>query len=230
MTRFLRRVVGLALALVALPFAMTPLLIVVDPPISALMLWRLADGRGIDQRWVALGDIAPALADTVLMTEDARFCSHHGVDWDAVQEVLGEVAEGDAPRGASTITMQTAKNLFLWPQRSYVRKGFEVPLAYWMDFLLSKRRIMEIYLNVVEWAPGIYGAEAAARHHFGKSANSLSAREAGLLAAVLPNPIGRDAGKPGPGTARLGARAATLGRRAGGYDDCLRGKFGHEHR
>lgn len=222
MTRFLRRIAGLALLLVALPFVTTPLLIVVDPPISALMVWRLADGRGIDQRWARLDDIASVLADTVLMTEDARFCGHHGVDWEAVQEVLGEVAEGDAPRGASTITMQTAKNLFLWPHRSYVRKVFEVPLTYWMDFVLSKRRIMEIYLNVVEWGPGIYGAEAAARHHFGKSASALSAVEAGLLAAALPDPIGRDAGRPGPGTARLARRATALGKRAGGYNQCLK--------
>ena len=222
MIRLLRPVAVAALAVAALPFALAPLAAVFDPPVSALMLWRLPTGNGVDQTWVTLDDIAPVLADTVLMTEDGRFCSHHGVDWDAVQDVLENVADGDAPRGASTITMQTAKNLFLWPSRSYVRKLFEVPLAYWIDLTLSKRRIMEIYLNVAEWGPGIYGAEAAARHHFGKSAGALSAREAGLLAAVLPDPVERNAGAPGPRTATLGARATARGAQAGRYADCLR--------
>ncbi len=217
----MRRVARWVVLVALLPFFLTPIAIVVDPPFSSLMLWRLWEGNGIDQRWVSLDDIAPVLPNTVLMTEDARFCLHHGVDWDAVQEVIEGVADGDAPRGASTITMQTAKNLFLWPHRSYVRKLIEVPLAYWIDLLIPKRRIMEIYLNVVEWGQGAYGAEAAARRHFGKSAKDLNAREAGLLAAVLPNPLIRDAGNPSPQTAILAARASAKGAQAAGYNDCL---------
>ena len=211
------------LVIIALPFVLAPLMLVINPPITALMIWRLLDGNGIDRRWVSLDDIAAVLPNTVLMSEDGQFCSHHGVDWGAVQDVVEDIVDGDdGPRGASTITMQTAKNLFLWPHRSYIRKFFEVPLAYWMDLVLPKRRIMEIYLNVVEWGPGIYGAEAAARHHFGKSAKALTQREAGLLAAVLPSPVRRNAGKPGPQTNRLAARAAARGAQAGGYNDCLK--------
>ncbi|HSM20205.1 MAG TPA: monofunctional biosynthetic peptidoglycan transglycosylase [Hyphomicrobiales bacterium] len=217
------RIAAMVLAvLIVLPFLLVPVYAVVNPPVSTLMLWRLLEGRGISQQWVDLANIAPALPATVIMTEDGRFCEHHGVDWEAVQQVVEEAGEGGEPRGASTIPMQTAKNLFLWPHRSYLRKLLEIPLAYWLDLVWSKQRIIEVYLNVVEFGPGIYGAEAAARHHFGKDAKRLTGREAGLLAAVLPNPIARSASRPGPVTRRLARRAERRGRAAGAYIECIR--------
>jgi monofunctional biosynthetic peptidoglycan transglycosylase len=185
-------------ALIVLPYLLTVIYLVVNPPVTTLMLWRAVQGYGIDQRWVALEDISPHLVQTVVTSEDAPFCTHYGIDLDVLGELAGQAAEegGRTVRGGSTITMQTAKNLFLWPSRSYVRKTLELPLALWIDLVWPKRRIIEVYLNIVEWGPGIYGAEAAARRHFGKSAAALSRREAALLAAALPNPLARSAGKP----------------------------------
>jgi monofunctional biosynthetic peptidoglycan transglycosylase len=148
--------------------------------------------------------MSPELPKAVLAAEDARFCLHGAIDWGAVTDALDD--ESGPRRGASTITMQTAKNLFLWSKRSYVRKALEVPLAIWIEFLWPKQRILEVYLNIAEWGPGVYGAEAAARHHFNKSAAALTAREAALLAAVLPNPIKRVAAKPTPGVRRYAKR------------------------
>ena len=178
----------------------------VDPPVTALMLIRLVQGEGIDYRPVGLGAISAELPQAVLTSEDNHFCTHLGVDWGAVGEVLEDFRDGEETRGASTVTMQLAKNLFLWPSRSYVRKGLEIPLAYLVDFAWPKRRIIEVYLNIAEWAPGVYGAEAAARHHFGKSAKDLARREAALLAAALPAPTMRQAGKPGPRTRSTASR------------------------
>lgn len=193
-----RRAGILAAAIAAWPIVMTIVYAVVPPPFSNLQLLRALSGNGITRDWVSLDDMAPSLPRAVVASEDARFCQHHGVDWIEFQDVIDEALDDDEEpiRGASTISMQTAKNLFLWDGRSIVRKGLELPLAFWMDFVWSKRRMIEIYLNNVEWAPGIYGAEAAARHHFKKPASKLTRREAALLAAVLPNPIKRSAGKP----------------------------------
>jgi monofunctional biosynthetic peptidoglycan transglycosylase len=128
------------------------------------------------------------------------------VDWFAVGEALDDLEVGERPRGASTIPMQTAKNLFLWPEQSYMRKALEVPLAYFMSLVWSKQRVIEIYLNIAEWGPGVYGAEAAARHHFGTSAASLNRAQAALLVSALPNPLVRQAGKPGPAMRRRANR------------------------
>jgi monofunctional biosynthetic peptidoglycan transglycosylase len=118
------------------------------------------------------------------MSEDGRFCTHHGVDWQEMGKVLDD---SDGPsRGASTIPMQTVKNLFLWTSRSYIRKAFEIPLAFYADAIWTKRRTMEIYLNVVEWGPNVFGAEAAARHYFKRSAKTLSLQQAALSPAGLP--------------------------------------------
>ena len=143
-----------------------------------------------------MSEISENLPRAVIAAEDQRFCSHHGVDWTEMQDALD--SEDGPSRGASTISMQVAKNLYLWEGRSAFRKGLELPLAYYMDGVLSKKRMMEIYLNVVEWAPGVYGAEAAAQHHFGKAASRLTAHESALLAASLPNPLKREAGRPTP--------------------------------
>jgi monofunctional glycosyltransferase len=211
-----------ALVALAMPFVLTLYYVLLPPPASSLMIQRLMTGEGIDYRWRPLRSISPELMRAVITAEDAQFCKHHGIDWGAVQQVVEEALEDERPlRGASTIAMQTAKNLFLWEGRSVVRKGLEMPLALWIDAVWSKRRLIEIYLNIAEWAPGVYGAEAAAQRHFGKSASRLSRREAALLAAVLPNPIKRQAGKPSTTVRR---KASLIGRRVsamGPLLDCV---------
>ncbi len=170
----------------------------VDPPGSMLMLIRWIGGNQIEQTWVPIEKISPQLVRAVVVAEDGRFCDHWGIDIEALQEAI----ERGAARGASTISMQVVKNMFLWPSKSYVRKIIELPLTAIMEIVWPKRRILEVYLNVAEWGPGVFGAEAAARHHFNKSSARLSENEAALLAASLPNPVRRDAGDPGPRTAR----------------------------
>lgn len=194
--------------LIAWPVVLTIVYAVVPPPVSNIMVLRALKGNGINKDWVSLDNISPHLPRAVITSEDARFCEHRGVDWVEFQEVVEDALDNDEGpvRGASTIPMQTAKNLFLWDGRFMIRKVIEVPEALWMDLVWSKRRMIEIYLNIVEWAPGVYGAEAAARHHFKKSAKDLTRREAALLAAVLPNPIKRNAGKPSKGVRSIATR------------------------
>ena len=194
----------------------------VPPPGTPLMLIRLVQGEGLEKRWTPLEGIAPAVAYSAIAAEDNLFCRHDGFDWKAVRLALDEWEEGGRLRGASTITMQTAKNLFLWPGQSWLRKGVEAYLAASMELLWPKRRILEVYLNVAEWAPGVYGAEAAAQAHFGRSADRVSARQAALLAAVLPNPRRWAAGDPTP---YIRERAAIVARRVnqlGPLLDCAR--------
>lgn len=193
----------IALALVTLPIALLTLYSFV-PPISTLMLGRWITLQPVAREWVALDDIAPALPHAVIAAEDSRFCLHGGVDWSALWQVIDRAGEGGPERGASTIPMQTVKNLVLWPGRSYLRKGLELPLSVYADIIWSKRRMMENYLNVAEWGEGIFGAEAAAQRYFNKSAKNLTRREAALLAAALPNPRQRNPAQP----ARFHARAA----------------------
>ncbi|MFN3351863.1 monofunctional biosynthetic peptidoglycan transglycosylase, partial [Pseudorhodoplanes sp.] len=202
-----RRVLRIALLAVLivllLPYLLTPLYLVVNP-VSTPMLWRTVTMKPVTRIWRPLDDIAPVLPRTVIASEDAQFCNHRGIDWRSLREIIKEAEDLDGLRGGSTITQQTAKNLFLWQGRSFVRKALEAPLALWMDLVLGKRRVMEIYLNVAEWGPnGEFGAEAAARRAFKKSAADLDAREAALTAAMLPNPRRRDAAKPGPAVRRL---------------------------
>ncbi|MBN9062851.1 MAG: monofunctional biosynthetic peptidoglycan transglycosylase [Rhizobiales bacterium] len=193
MRRLTRWAVRLALLAVAIPFLLT-LLYAVVPPVSTLMLARWLTFQEVDRRWVRLRDMAPSAPVAVMTAEDARFCLHHGVDWDALREVLDD--EDEPSRGASTITQQTVKNLFLWGGRSYIRKAIEIPMAVAFDAVLPKRRILEIYLNIAEWGDGIFGIEAAARAHFNKSSKTLTTREAAALAAALPSPLTRDPARP----------------------------------
>ncbi|QIG47277.1 monofunctional biosynthetic peptidoglycan transglycosylase [Nordella sp. HKS 07] len=219
-----RRIATVAIIAALWPVVMTLVYTVVPPPASNLMITRLFSGNGIDYRWVSFDEISPHLSRAVVSSEDARFCSHNGVDWIEFGDVLDEATDGDGEgpiRGASTISMQTAKNVFLWDGRSPVRKALELPLAYWMDLVWSKRRMIEIYLNIVEWAPGIYGAEAASQYHFKKPAAKLSKREAALLAAVLPNPIKRNAGKPSKRVNRIAQRIMARMNMIGPYVTCL---------
>jgi monofunctional biosynthetic peptidoglycan transglycosylase len=172
----------------------------VNPPVSTLMLGQSLAGTPIERAWVPIERISPNLIRAVVLSEDAAFCRHDGVDWGAIEEAM------EGSRGGSTITMQVVKNLFLWPSRSYVRKAIEIGLAHLVEALLPKRRIMEIYLNIAEWGDGIFGAEAAARAHFDKRASRLTSEEAALLAVALPNPVERTAGSQDLVTARLATR------------------------
>jgi monofunctional biosynthetic peptidoglycan transglycosylase len=195
----------------------------VDPPASTLMLGQRLAGTPISQRWVPIERMSPNLAAAVIASEDGHFCRHHGVDWGELKEAIESSGDGIA-RGGSTISMQVVKNLFLWPSRSYLRKALEIPLAYAIEALWPKRRILEIYLNIAEWGPGIFGAEAAARYHFRKPALLLTPREASLLAVSLPNPFERLAGRPGPGTLRLADNLLLRMRAAQANTACVRAR------
>jgi monofunctional biosynthetic peptidoglycan transglycosylase len=191
-------------------------------PVSTLMLARWVEGSPVARDYVPLGRISSELRTAVVVSEDARFCQHNGVDWGALREVVDE-ADADGPsRGASTITMQTVKNLFLWPSRSFIRKGLEIPLALILDFAWPKRRVLEVYLNIAEWGEGVFGAEAAARLYFHKSAASLDAWESALLATALPGPLKRNPARPGRGHAALAQRIISRMRTAEFAVGCLR--------
>lgn len=203
MRRVIRVMVLVVLGLVLLPYVLTPIYSA-GQPVSTLMIGRFLSGEPVKRTWVDIDAIAPALPRSVVAAEDAKFCFHHGIDWDSVQDILEDAQDGELARGGSTITQQVAKNLFLWPGRSVIRKALEFPLALWIDLVLPKKRILELYLNVAELGPsGQFGAEAGANYAFGRSASALSAQEAALLASILPNPVIRSARSPGPGVRRL---------------------------
>ncbi len=219
----LRRILRIALIVALVPVVLT---IVYLPsfvrPVSTPMMKDLVMLRGYDRQWVALEDIAPVLVNSVVMSEDGQFCSHRGIDLAELKVVIDDAIAGEQSRGASTITMQTVKNLYLWHRPfGTFRKLIELPLAVYTDFVMPKRRIMEIYLNIAEWGPNIYGIEAAAQHHFGRSAKNLTARQAALLTVALPNPITRNPAKPGPGLRRLAGIIERRAARAGAYVTCL---------
>jgi monofunctional biosynthetic peptidoglycan transglycosylase len=178
-------------------------------------------GAPVSRTWVDLDAMSAVLPRTVIGSEDAKFCTHHGIDWGALQDVIDDAQEGEVTRGGSTITQQVAKNLFLWPGRSFVRKALELPLALWIDLVLPKRRILEIYLNIAEWGPdGQFGVAAGANFAFGHPPSGLTAYEAALLAAILPNPHARSARAPGPGVRRLAGKYAARAQ-ASGAPPCL---------
>jgi monofunctional glycosyltransferase len=178
------------------------------PPGTPLMLVRLVEGYGIDKSWRPLDDISPHLIRAAMAGEDARFCRHHGFDWGAIATAWDHYQSGHGRLlGASTISMQTAKNVFLWPGRDWLRKGFEAWFTTLIELAWGKRRIMEVYLNVAEWGPGVYGAEAAAQHYFQKPADALNPGEAVRLAAALPDPLDWSPRRPGR---RLLARGAAI--------------------
>lgn len=199
------KILLVALAIVALaPYVIAPFYRT-GHPVSTLMAWRSLTGAPMHREWIDLAEMSPYLPRAVVAAEDAHFCKHHGIDWGALREAINDAQEdGGAFRGASTITQQVAKNLFLWPGRSVVRKVIEFPLAMWVDLVLSKKRILELYLNVAELGSnGQFGAEAGANYAFGRPAAALSAREAALLVTILPNPVTRSARNPGPGVRRM---------------------------
>jgi monofunctional biosynthetic peptidoglycan transglycosylase len=196
----------------------------IPPPITSLMALRFFEGRGMDYRWRGLDDISPTLAQAAIAAEDARFCTHHGFEFEAMQKALehNEKRPGKL-RGGSTISQQTAKNAFLWPARDYVRKGLEAYFTVLTEALWGKRRIMEVYLNIVEWGSGVYGAEAASQVYFGHSAKRLTTYEAAHLVAILPSPLKWKAVNSGRYVQR---RAGTVAERVGtvrndGLSGCL---------
>lgn len=203
-----RRILGdVLLVLFVVPALILILYRVVPPPVTPLMLIRAVEGYGLSKDWEPLDKISPNLRRAVIASEDGKFCRHSGFDWAAVDRAIESNAQGQGMRGASTISMQTSKNLLLWPARNFIRKGAEAYLTVWLEALLPKRRILELYLNIIEWGPGIYGAEAAAQHYFGVSASRLTSRQAALMATALPNPLEWNPGQPGPW---MQSRASTI--------------------
>jgi monofunctional glycosyltransferase len=220
--RLLWRLIVIGLAILLLPYLLVPFYRF-GSPVSTLMLWRWATGARVERTWIPLDAMAPALPFSVIASEDARFCQHRGVDWEGLSRAIEEADDASDVRGGSTITQQVAKNLFLWQGRSYVRKALEFPLALWVDFVLPKRRILEIYLNIAEWGPnGEFGIEAGSRRAYGKPARDLSPYEAAMLAAMLPSPAKRDAHAPGPGLRRLAGLYVSRSDRSPEAANCLR--------
>jgi len=190
-------------------------------PVSTLMLARMIEGKSYQRTYAPLRTIAPTALAAVIASEDASFCDNDGVDWGALREVLSGAGERGPSRGASTITMQTAKNLFLWPGRSTIRKGIEIGMALVLGEAWSKARTLEIYLNIAEWGDGIYGIEAAADRYFHKSASQLNPHEAALLATALPNPLLRNPARPTPMQRRLAAGLEAKARERSDLLKCL---------
>lgn len=220
--RWFRRLALLGVVLATLPFA---LILAYAPsgvqPISTLMVRDWATDGGYVREWVPLEEFPDVLIASVLASEDGKFCQHNGVDWSAVATVVQQAFKGERPRGASTVTMQTVKNLFLPANRSVVRKAIEVPLAGVADFVWGKRRTLEIYLNIAEWAPNHFGAGAAARVWFGKDVRSLNRSEAARLAVTLPNPYIRNPADPGPRVMALARLNEQRAREMDPYLGCL---------
>ena len=194
------------------PVMVTAIYRFVPPPITWLMVQRVTEGQGFDRRWKPLDEISPRLVRAVIAAEDAKFCDHNGFDFDAIEKAYEANAKGKKLRGGSTISQQTAKNVFLWPGRSYVRKGLEAYFTVLIEVIWGKPRIMEVYLNSIEWGPGVYGAEAAAQKNFGVSAAKLTPAQAARLAAILPSPLKWKAATPGPYVKR---RSGKIGKAAG---------------
>jgi len=211
------------LALILAPLGGVVVTAFLPPAPTFLMVREAIGGQGLDYRWRSLDDISPNLVNAVIAAEDARFCEHRGFDIKAIEKALDHNARGKKVRGGSTISQQTAKNVFLWPSRDWIRKGLEAGYTVLIETIWGKRRIVEVYLNVAEWAPGVYGAQAAARHWFDKDADALTAREAARLAAILPSPRRYKAAAPGPYVHRRAARiqAAMRTVRNDGLNACV---------
>jgi monofunctional biosynthetic peptidoglycan transglycosylase len=221
--RWLRRgLLALLLLFVVLPAALILVYRVLPVPGTPLMVVRLIEGYGWQRDWTSLDAMSPALPRAVIAAEDNNFCSHHGFDAAELDRAWEDYTSGRRVRGASTISMQVAKNLFLWEGQSLVRKGIEAWFTVLLEALLPKRRIIEIYLNVAELGPGVYGGEAAAEASFGRAAADLTRRQASLLAATLPNPFDRSAARPSSYVSRY---AQTIDRRVdqlgAAYFGCL---------
>lgn len=191
-------------------------------PQSTLMIYHKLMGKKVERVWANYEGINPVLVFSVVMGEDAKFCNHQGVDWEALHASVSRTLDGEKSRGASTLSMQTVKNLFLWHGRSYLRKGLEIPLAIMADHILGKKRLVEIYLNIAEWDKGIFGIGAASKHYFDTKPAYLNARQSALLAVSLPNPIVRNPRKPSSTLRKLAKLNAKKAYQSGAYVQCLR--------
>lgn len=224
MRRLLRNIaLALFIVLVAGPVVTVILYRFIPPPVTPLMVIRAVEGRGLDHRWKPIDKVAPALPRALIAAEDAKFCDHRGFDFDALQKAYENNESGRKIRGGSTISQQTAKNVFLWPGRSYVRKGLEAWFTVLIETFWGKKRIMEVYLNSIEYGSGIYGAEAAAQRYFGVGADQLTQAQAARLAAILPSPLKWKVVKPGRYVAK---RSKKIGKasgavRRGGLAECV---------
>jgi monofunctional biosynthetic peptidoglycan transglycosylase len=220
------RAIGWLIAIVGLsPFAGAVLYRVAPPPGTLTMLERRLAGETVRHEWASLEEISPLLVRAVIAAEDSRYCSHAGLDMEAIRRAAENNKNGGKRRGGSTISQQTAKNVFLWNGGGYVRKGLEAWFTLVSETIWGKRRTMELYLNVAEWGDGYFGAEAAAQGRFGKAARDLSKQEAALLAAVLPSPNKWRAVNPGPyvrGRAAIIRKRMEIVRRDG-LDGCVLG-------
>jgi len=192
-------------------------------PVTTSFILQDGAARSADMRrgWTPIEDMSRHLPIAVVASEDQMFPFHHGFDLESISQAMQE--DRDRPRGASTISMQLAKNLYLWPGRSFFRKGLEAWFTVLIELFWSKERILEVYLNVVEFGEGVYGAESASQHHYGKSVARVGANEAARLAAVLPNPKRMSAGNPSPYVQRRAAQIMSEVRRLGGPDYLVNG-------
>lgn len=194
---FIRVIVYIIVGIFGLSIFMTLAYRFINPPLTPLMLIRsIQDGESIKKDWVDLEDISPYMISAAIAAEDNNFLGHRGFDFGAIQKAVDLNKKGKRKRGASTISQQTAKNVFLWAGRSWVRKGLEVYFTFLIETFWPKERIMEVYLNVIEMGPGIYGSEAAAQHYFHIPAAKLSKRQASLITACYPNPRKRNPAHP----------------------------------
>lgn len=195
----------------------------IPPPITATMIGDFFAGRGVSKDWMSLNDMDRDMVRAAIAAEDGKFCQHSGFDWDAISDAARRNASGGRIRGGSTISQQTAKNVFLWQGGGYARKGVEAYFTFLIEHLWGKRRIMEVYLNVAETGIGTYGANAGAQRYFGHDASALSATEAARIAAILPLPKKRGAIAPKGFTRRYGNTiAARIGQvRRDGLDSCV---------
>jgi len=220
MLRVFRFLAKLALGFVGLSLALVLLYKFVPPPVTATMVM---DGNGITKNWESLANIDRNLVTAVIAAEDGKFCSHDGFDREAIENAIQRNQQGGRIRGGSTISQQTAKNVFLWQGGGYVRKGFEAWFTFLIEHIWGKRRIMEVYLNVAETGIGTYGAEAGAQRYFNRSAANLTRDQAARMAAALPLPKQRSVVNPRGFTRRYGNTiAARMGVvRRDGLDACV---------
>lgn len=219
--RCLRVLVLVLCIFVAIPVVLTPVYAIVRP-VSVPMITRFVTGQHVVRDWRDLDQISDRLKASVVSSEDGQFCSHKGVDVGALRTEIEAVLSGKPARGASTLTMQVARNLFLWNSRSFIRKGLEVPLAFYIDLVLPKKRILEIYLNIAEWGPdGEFGIEAGAEKAFGMDADSFTWERASLLAVTLPNPHVRFPAHPSAGMRRVARIVERRAQQAGARISCI---------
>ncbi|MES2764970.1 MAG: monofunctional biosynthetic peptidoglycan transglycosylase [Bacteroidota bacterium] len=219
--KILKWLFKIGVSLIVFSVVLTAVYTVIAPPLTPLMLIRVVEGAidakpvGITKDWESYDNISPHIFRAVIAAEDGKFLKHEGFDWKAIENARkrNERLKGKKVYGASTISMQTAKNGFLWPGRSYIRKAIEAYFTVLIEALWGKKRILEVYVNIIEWGPGIYGVEAASQTYFGKPAKNLTGKEAALLAAVLPNPRRWSPAKP---TAYINKRRSFIQARMAG--------------